>query len=214
MKDGPWLLYQTVYKYSAIIKDLMINIANSKNKNLKLSTAGGAVSAWSGKWWGGNLKGLLLLAKQHFAETIDFMTTGTNSGGISVMSYDLSDDPKYTECPSPGVCSLQQQVAFYMNTYQQAGIPAAVGYEVGAPAYPDPGIPGSAKYTLPLTTSALQEIVSQTQKKNKAQGGFFWEMYKEAGSSSNADPTAVAQAICKAVLGSGNERCQGEIPQP
>lgn len=37
--------------------------------------------------------------------------------GINVMTYDLSDDEEYSECPEPGVCTLDQQVQFYMNTY-------------------------------------------------------------------------------------------------
>lgn len=83
------------------------------------------------------------------------------SGGVNVMTYDLSDDEEYSECPAPGVCTLDQQVrdcidragralleatcalqncqvAFYMATYTSANIPAAVGYETGTPAYPDP----------------------------------------------------------------------------
>lgn len=79
------------------------------------------------------------------------------------MTYDLSDDEEYSECPEPGVCTLDQQVQFYMNTYGACGsscaapfcpsnlripvllantatasIAAAVGYETGTPAYPDP----------------------------------------------------------------------------
>lgn len=37
------------------------------------------------------------------------------------MTYDLSDDEEYSECPEPGVCTLDQQVQFYMNTYGESG---------------------------------------------------------------------------------------------
>jgi len=60
-KEGPWELNQTVYKYSAIIKDVIDNIKTIA-PDMKLSTTPGAVGAWSGKWWGGNLKGVWYLA--------------------------------------------------------------------------------------------------------------------------------------------------------
>lgn len=37
---------------------------------------------------------------------------------------------QFYECPAPNVCTLDQQVNFYMQTFAQAGIPANVGYEV------------------------------------------------------------------------------------
>jgi hypothetical protein len=52
---GPWTLPQTVYKWTAIAYDIMINIQNIA-PTLKFSAATGAVGAWSGNWWGGNLK--------------------------------------------------------------------------------------------------------------------------------------------------------------
>ena len=54
---GPWTLPQTTFKYAAIVKDLQLNIA-AQYPSCKVSTAAAAVGAWSGKWWGGNLKGL------------------------------------------------------------------------------------------------------------------------------------------------------------
>ena len=60
---GPWTLPQTTYKYAAIAFDFMINIKNIL-PTLKLSTAAGAVGAWSSNWWGGNLKGLWYNMKQ------------------------------------------------------------------------------------------------------------------------------------------------------
>ncbi|EDQ89831.1 uncharacterized protein MONBRDRAFT_7785, partial [Monosiga brevicollis MX1] len=122
-----------VYKYTAIAKTLMIHISNIK-PDLKLSTAASAVGAWSTAWWGGNLKGVWYWAKQWFPDVIDFMSTGPNAGGINVMTYDLSDNPQFHECPQDNVCTLSQQVQFYMQTYSQAQIPAFVGYEVGTPA--------------------------------------------------------------------------------
>eukprot|EP00936_MAST-01D_sp_MAST-1D-sp1_P002331 g2331.t1 len=207
-KDGPYLIHQTVYKFAAIAQDLIINI-KQRAPHLKLSTPAGAVSAWTSKWWGGNLKGLLTEVKASYPSVIDFMTTGKNAGGINVMTYDLSDDQSHNECPTTNACTLPQQVDFYMNTYATAGIPAAVGYEVGTPAYPSAEGEGT-EHQLPLTKDALSQIISQTQTKHKAVGGFFWEMFKPA--AGHASPTDVAQAICKEVLGSANKRCSGVIP--
>lgn len=204
---GPWTLHQTVYKYSAILKDTMDAI-NKHAPNMKMSTAAGAVSAWSGKWWGGNLKGLVLEANQKFPELISFMSEGANAGGVNVMTYDLSSNEQFHECPSPGVCSLDQQVEFYMNTYQQAGITASVGYEIGQPAYPDHDHDGS--HQLPLTKDKLSTLVSNTQSKHG--GGFFWELFKAPTSDDQASPTDTAQAICKQVL-PDSTRCDGSIPQ-
>ena len=36
------------------------------------------------------------------------------------------------------ITALCFQVQFYMSTFTNASIPAAVGYETGTPAYPDP----------------------------------------------------------------------------
>jgi hypothetical protein len=207
MKAGPWLMWQTVFKFAAIIKDFMINI-DKNYPALKLSCPSGAASAWTGHWWGGNLKGLILDTYTQFPEAINFMTKGKNAGGINVMTYDLSNNPQFHECPGNGICSLDAQVEFYMNTYKLAGIPAAVGYEVGTPAYPNPA--HDPTHQLPLTADILDKIVSKTQPKYKA--GFFWEMYKPAGNMTTIEPTAVAQAICKVVLPEGTPRCKGVIP--
>merc|ERR1719189_665897 len=48
---GPWELWQTSWKYGAICKNTMEYIKSLYPK-CKLSTAAGAVGAWSGKWWG------------------------------------------------------------------------------------------------------------------------------------------------------------------
>merc|ERR1712004_549616 len=109
--------------------------------------------AWSGKWWGGNLKGIWLQVHQKFPELMSMMASGSNAGGVNVMTYDLSDDEKYHECPNCDTCTLEKQVAFYMNTYQTAGIAANVGYEVGTPAYPDKDHDGSHQLPLPKTSS-------------------------------------------------------------
>jgi hypothetical protein len=208
MTNGPWLMWQTVYKYAAIAKDLMINIQRI-NPDLMLSCPVGAASAWQGKWWGGNLKGLVYKTKQIFPEVIDFMTKGANAGGVNVMSYDLSDDPTYHECPPTGGCSLSDQVEFYLKTYTAADIPAGVGYEVGQPAYPSPEV--NKEHQLPLTEAELQKIITTTQPKHKA--AFFWELYKKTNSALHeATVTETAQKICKAVLGSDTDRCSGSIP--
>ena len=98
---GPWLLWQTVYKYVAIAQDLVINIQKI-DPRLKLSCPGGAANAWQSSWWGGNLKGLLHKSKLLAPDVVDFMTTGPNAGGMNVMSYDLSNDPTFHECPPTG----------------------------------------------------------------------------------------------------------------
>jgi len=203
--SGPWDLTQTAYKYAAILKNVEDTI-RAVAPSMKVSTAAGAVGAWSGNWWGGNLKGVWLKVNQMFPELISFMATGKNSGGVNVMTYDLSSNEQFHECPQDGVCSLDQQVAFYMSTYDQAGIPASVGYEVGTPAYPDPT--HDASHQLPLTTAMMTALISQTQSKHKM--GFFWELYKPAASG-QATPTELAQALCKTLL-PGSSRCSGEIP--
>jgi len=134
------------------------------------------------------------------------MAAGANAGGIAVMTYDLSDNQQYHECPVDGICSLPQQVQYYMQTYQQASVPAFVGYEIGTPAYPDPTEDPS--HQLPLTTADLGTIMSQTQPSFK--GGFFWELFKPY-SSGQPSPTAVARAICNVVT-PGSARCSGTIP--
>ena len=72
---------------------IMINIKNSKNPSLGLSCPAGAASAWQGKWWGGNLKGLVYKTKVLVPDVVDFITS---TGGMNVMSYDLSNDPTRT----------------------------------------------------------------------------------------------------------------------
>lgn len=138
-------------------------------------------------------------------DIISFMSTGANAGGINVMTYDLSSNEQFHECPEPGKCALDVQVDFYMSTYATAGIPANVGYEVGTPAYPDPK--HDPTHQLPLSSAMLTKIISTTQSKVK--GGFFWEIYKPG--DGQASPTAVAQAICKKLL-PGTTRCSGAFP--
>eukprot|EP01006_Ploeotia_vitrea_P050579 TRINITY_DN67475_c6_g7_i5.p1 TRINITY_DN67475_c6_g7~~TRINITY_DN67475_c6_g7_i5.p1 ORF type:complete len:277 (+),score=32.27 TRINITY_DN67475_c6_g7_i5:636-1466(+) len=203
---GPWTLPQTVYKYAAIAKDIQLNIG-SLAPHLKMSTAAGAVGAWSGKWWGGNLKGVWLHADTWYPEIVSFMAKGANAGGINVMSYDLSDDEKYHECPSTSICTLPKQVAFYLGTYKTANIVANVGYEVGTPAYPSPTHDKS--HQLPLTKTDLSQITSGTQSQHP--GGFMWSLFKPKAEMDNASPTEVAQAICNVVM-KGSSRCTGTIP--
>jgi len=203
--QGPWVLPQTTYKYAAIVMDTIINI-NNIYPELKLSTAAGAVGAWSTNWWGGNLKGLWYNMKQLYPNATDFMSKGANAGGINVMSYDLSDNPQFHECPDDNDCSLDKQVAFYMKAYQDAQIPANVGYEVGVPAYPSPD--HDASHQLPLTHAMLSSIVSQTQ--TQFPSAFFWELFKEQNQTDYASATQVAQTLCSAILKS--RRCVGALP--
>jgi hypothetical protein len=202
---GPWDLTQTAYKYAAIAKDLQDNI-KANYPTCKLSTASSAVGAWDGKWWGGNMKGIWLKVFKMAPDIINFMATGANAGGINVMTYDLSSNEVYHECPEQGKCALDVQVKYYMDTYKSAGIPANVGYEIGTPAYPDPLHDPS--HQLPLTPAKLASILSQTQTQHK--GGFFWEIFKPA--AGQASPTAVAQALCKQLL-PGSPRCTGAFPR-
>jgi hypothetical protein len=83
--SGPFTLEQTVYKWSAIAKDLQLNIA-AHAPGLMLSTAAGAVSAWNGNWWGGNLKGLLSSAATWYPALVSFIAS---TGGVKAMTYDL-----------------------------------------------------------------------------------------------------------------------------
>lgn len=133
------------------------------------------------------------------------MSSGPNAGGVNVMTYDLIDNQKFHECPNDSTCTLEKQVAFYMDTYQKAGIGANVGYEIGTPAYPDKTHDG--EHQLPLSKDKLATLVEQTQ--SKYSGGFFWELYKPA--DSQASPTEVAQALCNKLL-PGQSRCSGSIP--
>lgn len=195
--QGPWELDQTVYKYAAIAKD-MVDAIDAVAPDMKLSTAAGAVGAWDGKWWGGNLKGVWLKAKQWFPDVMSRVQ-------INVMTYDLSSNNEFHECPTASVCALDEQVEYYMKTYRDAGFSANVGYEVGTPAYPDPTHDKS--HQLPLSQDKLGSILDKTQGQHP--GGFFWEMYK--GDDGQATATAVAQQLCKKVLGDA-PRCSGEIP--
>merc|ERR1711937_971513 len=124
---------------------------------------------------------------------------------INVMTYDLSSNNDFHECPSTGVCDLDAQVEFYMKTYRDGGFSANVGYEVGQPAYPDPTHDKS--HQLPLTADKLSAILEKTQGQHP--GGFFWELYKDAAGEATA--TQVAQQLCKKVLGDA-PRCSGVIP--
>lgn len=199
---GPWKLDQTSNKYAAILKDVEDHIKKTY-PSCKLSTAAGAVGAWSGKWWGGNMKGVWLQVKQKMPELMDFMSKGSNAGGVNVMTYDLSSNEKFHECPEPGQCALDVQCKFYMDTYKTADIGANVGFEIGTPAYPDPKHDPS--HQLPLSTDLLTKILDQSP----GNGAFFWEIYKPG--DGHATPSQVAQAQCKKHL-SGASRCSGSFP--
>ena len=152
------------------------------------------------------LNSLHPLPEQWYPDALDFMSKGRNAGGINVMTYDLSDNPEFHECPADNTCQLDQQVAFYMKTYSDAGIAANVGYEVGVPAYPAPD--HDPVHQLPLTLQLLQSITTNTQR--QYQSGFFWELFKAQNVTTNASPTQVAQSICNVVL--HNNRCSGVLP--
>ena len=86
-----------MYKFSAILKDLQLNIA-AKAPSMLLSTASGAAGGWEGNWWGGNLKGLTLAAAKWYPDLIAFVAS---TGGVNVMTYDLSDDGAVWGCALP-----------------------------------------------------------------------------------------------------------------
>ena len=138
-----------------------------------------------------------------------FLTAGANAGGVNVMTYDLSKNENFHECPDAGDCPLAAQVKFYMDTYSAAGIPANVVFEIGTPAYPS--VVNDAADQLPLTKADLADIVSSSLGPGKS--GFFWELFKAPASTCNASPEEVAQAICNSVL-PGSARCKGTIPDP
>lgn len=97
-EQGPWWLPQTVYKYSAIAQTLIYHIQDMA-PHMGLSTAASAVGGASTSWWGGNLKGVWFFTNLWYPSIIDFMSKGANAGGINVMTYDLSDNPEFHECP-------------------------------------------------------------------------------------------------------------------
>ena len=199
--SGPWNLHQTVYKYTAIAKDLVSNV-EAIAPHLQVTTAAAAVGAWSGDWWGGNLKGLWNEMQQKFPDLLEQI-------GVNVMTYDLSKDEDFHECPDDQDCPLDKQVGYYMNTYKTANIKAAVGYEISTPAYPNPV--HDKQDQLPLTKDMLSSIISNTQKEHPV-GGFLWEIFKKVDDPSHASPQDVAQAICKSVRGESDSRCSCTIP--
>merc|ERR1711957_1044566 len=68
---------------------------------------------------------------------------------MNVMTYDLSSNNDFHECPTDSVCALEKQVEFYMKTYRDQGFSSNVGYEVGQPAYPDPTMAKQQPQRLP-----------------------------------------------------------------
>ncbi|KAG0357801.1 hypothetical protein BG005_003108 [Podila minutissima] len=204
---GPWTNHQTVYKYAAIMRDVQINI-QAIAPTMMIATAASAAGGLSTNWWGGNLKNIWYLTYAWYPEVYNFIAQGANGGGVNVMTYDLSNNQEYHECPDANTCSLSQQVNYYMKSYADNGMAAHVGYEIGIPAYP--AIEHDPTHQLPLTQAELSAILAV----QGAKGGFFWELYKAAGQPNNVDVTAAAQQICKAALGANTPRCSGVIPQP
>ncbi|KAG9324431.1 hypothetical protein KVV02_004451 [Mortierella alpina] len=205
---GPFTNHQTVYKYAAIMRDVQINIQRI-HPTLKLGTASAAVGALSTDWWGGNLKNVWYNFFKWYPEVYNFAAEGPNAGGVNVMTYDLSSNMQYTECPDgQASCPLNKQVSYYMKSYADAGMTAHVGYEIGIPAYPaqdhDP------EHQLPLTKTEFPIILNELG----STGGFFWELYKPAENDNNVDAQYVAQEVCKKALGASVARCSGSIPQP
>ncbi|KAI9346614.1 hypothetical protein BDR26DRAFT_916545 [Obelidium mucronatum] len=210
---GPFMLDQTVYKYTAIAQDLIINIQAIYPK-CKLSVAASAAGAWAGNWFGGNLKGLWYYSNLWYPSVTQFMTAGTNAGGVNVMTYDLSKNPTFHECPSsPETCDLAGQVSFYLSTFTPITPAARIGFEIGVPAYPDSV--HDALNQLPLTQHELSNMLSFVSGK----GAIVWELYKDVvigGGQVNA--STVLQQVCNMVFNAqvGDvrvDRCNGVIPR-
>ncbi|KAG0196787.1 hypothetical protein BGX28_009751 [Mortierella sp. GBA30] len=206
-KSGPWTNHQTTYKYTAIMRDVQINI-QAIAPTLKLGTASAAVGAQSGDWWGGNLKTVWFNMYAWYPEVYNFAAKGANAGGVNVMTYDLSSNMEFWECPNADLklCPLNKQVSFYMQTYKDAKMEALVGYEIGRPAYP--AYDHDKEHQLPLTNQEFNTIIGEFGP----QGGFFWELYKQPQGADNIDAVHAAQRICKAALGENEQRCSGTIP--
>ncbi|KAG0341856.1 hypothetical protein BG000_007787, partial [Podila horticola] len=204
---GPWTNHQTVYKYAAIMRDVQLNI-QAIAPTMMIATAASAAGGLSTNWWGGNLKNIWYLTYAWYPEVYNFIAQGANGGGVNVMTYDLSNNQEYHECPDANTCSLSQQANYYMKSYADNGMVAHVGYEIGIPAYP--AIEHDPTHQLPLTQAELSAILAV----QGAKGGFFWELYKAAGQTNNIDVSTAAQQICKAALGANTPRCSGVIPQP
>ncbi|KAG0368124.1 hypothetical protein BGZ54_002608 [Gamsiella multidivaricata] len=188
---GPWTSHQTVYKYAAIMRDVQLNIQAIK-PSLMLATAASAAGGLSSNWWGGNLKNIWYYLYKWYPEVYNFMATGTNGGGVNVMTYDLSNNQQFHECPDDNTCSLSQQVNYYMKSYADNGMTAHVGYEIGIPAYP--ASDHDAAHQLPLTQTELSAILAVQGSK----GGFFWELYKPAGTTANVDGASCSVAAWSA----------------
>ncbi|KAJ3027556.1 UNVERIFIED_CONTAM: hypothetical protein HDU68_003592 [Siphonaria sp. JEL0065] len=198
--------FQTVYKFSAIMQNMRINVEKIF-PTLRVGTAASAAGAWAGTWWGGNLKGLTLNMVPSYPDLVQWIGTGPNAGGWNVMSYDLSKST--INCPpAPATCDLDGQVDFYMAQYAAAGVPANVGYEIGTPAYPPPAT--DSANALPLTNTLAGKILSNVQPYYKA--GFFWELFKPQGTVGDVPVSVLAQALCKQVLGANVPRCSGSLP--
>ncbi|KAF9089315.1 hypothetical protein BGX23_006768 [Mortierella sp. AD031] len=202
---GPWTNEATTYKYAAIMQDVRLNI-QAIAPELLLATAASAAGGLSTPWWGGNLKNIWYFTNKWYPDLYSFIA---NTGGVNVMTYDLSNNQQYYECPDANTCSLSQQVNYYMKSYSDNGMLAHVGYEIGTPAYPDYN--HDPTHQLPLIQSELSAILAV----QGAKGGFFWELYKGIGKQpNNVEVSSVAQQICKAALGANTPRCAGTIPQP
>lgn len=204
MQNGPWELYHTAYKYAAIAKNILITI-DEQEPSLLLSTAASAAGAWTGSWWGGNLKGLMI----HINKIFPSLMKRLIAGGINVMSYDVSDDDSIHECPAEGVCTLSDQVHFYMNTYSTLNVKALTGFELGVPAYPD--ISHNKEHQLPLTTEQTSKIITQIDKQ-QSPGAFYWQWGKDATSiyTGAVKESDLNVSLCTKYLEDGKS-CGGRI---
>jgi hypothetical protein len=156
---GPWVMQSSVNKITYIISKVE---KEAKAANIDVQITAPAVGAipiqgpWnSGKqWWGGNLKGLIYNIINYSDSNIPSGKSliQNATGGIGVMTYDVSSNQKNSECPfaTDAFCSLKYQVGFYMNSYlyefQAANLSSVklfFGVETQTPAYPRPEINGA-----------------------------------------------------------------------
>ena len=194
---GPINIDETAMKFSDIINVFSDKIKKmNQNPILRLSTPGGATSCTKTPMWGGNLRSLFinrLIKKSNILNAF--------SGGINIMSYDLSADAG-TECevkdgsgssiivgPLPKKCDLPSQVNTYLASYNNnCEIKAGVGIEIGQPAYPALTNPKKDKIRLTTTKDDASQIIESAYKNfngkdktiNQSGGAFFWDLFKEA----------------------------------
>ncbi|MNJ40305.1 hypothetical protein D3C77_351970 [compost metagenome] len=247
----PRIMPATVDKFAAIMRsiytaidevapELKLTVAapatgGIPNMSANWGTVATQSSIYGGAWWGGNLYGLLYNTAVKYPDLINRLSH------IGLMSYDLSETDCGADSEIP--CDLAGQVDFYYGQYmtwmksdnslrQGNAIikgapnyatsslqplkvlvtpPITVGYEVGKPATGN----------LPLTTSELTKIVTQSAKYGHF-GMIMWDLYKDkrydepnhGWNDEWARPIDVLQTVCSANGLTGDMYdCNSNIPE-